>query len=117
MARQLHLSDLTDQHLLLMQRAAVLAPQPVDWIADIAENRISVYEVSGGIIGLRKEPKQVFVEFLAGRDMRPHTKEILQAVRALAKGPVEGFVVSPALVRFYKKLGFSPVGTYVRLEG
>lgn len=118
--KRLFLEDFTDQHLLWLKNALDCSVDITieECFRDIIDGKLMIYEVGGGIIGLRQEPKQIFVELLAGVDMKPHAREILTAVRHAADGqPVEGFVVHPAIVRFYCRLGFKPVGTYMRLEG
>lgn len=118
--RRLFLEDFTDQHLLWLKNALDCSVDvtPEECFRDIIDGKLMLYEVGGGIIGLRREPKAMFIELLAGVDLKPHAREILAAVRDAAGGlPIEGFVVHPALVRFYRRLGFVPTGTYMRLEG
>lgn len=116
--KRLFLADLTDQHLIWLKSvlACSVDTKIEDWLRDILDEKLALYEVPGGIIGLRLG-QQVFVELLAGAHMKEHAQEILATVKDLAKGaPVEGFVVNPAVVRFYERLGFKSYGTYMRLE-
>lgn len=116
--KRLFLPDLTDEHLTLLQRAAILTPDGKtahDWIAEIAEGTLALFEVPGGVIGLKREPKQIFVELLAGKGLDGNG--IKRTVLELANGnPVEGFVVNPAAVRLYQRFGFKPVGTFMRFD-
>jgi hypothetical protein len=117
--KRLFLEDFTDQHLLWLKNAldCSVGITVEECFRDIIDGKLMIYEVGGGIIGLRQEPKQIFVELVAGKDMKPYAKEIVKAVRHAAGGqPVEGFVTHPALARFYRRLGFKPVGTYMRLD-
>lgn len=118
--KRLFLPDLTDEHLILLDRAATISPDgktAKNWLEDIAVGHLALFEVPGGIIGMKREQKHIFVELLAGEGMKEHAAEVLAAVKELANGsPVEGFVVNPAVARFYQRLGFTPVGTYMRLQ-
>lgn len=116
--KRLFLEDLTDEHLTLLHRAAILTPDgktACDWIAEIAEGTLALFEIPGGVIGLKREPKQIFIELLAGKSLDGNG--VRETVLQLANGsPVEGFVVNPAAVRLYKRFGFKPVGMYMRFE-
>jgi hypothetical protein len=118
--KRLFLQDITDEHLTHLHRAAIVSADGKtarDWIKEIADGELALYEVPGGIIGLKKEPKQVFVELLAGNMMAQHRQDILASVKELANGrPVEGFVVNPRAAKVYQRLGFKPVGTFMRLD-
>lgn len=116
--KRLLLQDITDEHLTHLQKVASLVGKDArEWIKEIAEGTLALFEVPGGVIGLKPEGKHIFVELLAGCHMKEHAEEILASVRELAEGrPVEGFVVNPAVARFYRRLGFVPVGTFMRLD-
>jgi hypothetical protein len=116
--KRLFLADLTDQHLTYLQRAAMIGGKEArEWVGEIAEGSLALYEVPGGIIGLKHEPKQIFVELLAGEGMTPYGREIVAAVRDLAGDQgVEAFVVDPRAVRLFRRFGFQPTGTYMRLQ-
>lgn len=115
--KQLSLRDLNDQHLTWLQKAIEFSNgvKMEDWLEDWSAGKLSVFEVPGGIVGLRRTRLGVFVEFLAGRDMRGSAKEILASVREVAGGEVEAFVTRPGLVKFYERLGFKSLGTTMRL--
>jgi hypothetical protein len=117
--RRLFLKDITDEHLTHLHRAAIIAPDgktAKDWIEEIGNGNLALFEVPGGIIGLKIRRGHAWVELLAGKDMKPHAKELVDTVRTLAGDrEIEGFVVNPAVLRVYKSLGFEPVGTFVRL--
>jgi hypothetical protein len=116
--KRLFLKDITDEHLTHMHRAAIVTPDgktAQDWVREIAEGDLALFEIPNGIIGLKFQRKQVFIELFAGKRLVP--SEVLAAVRELAKGKaVEGFVVDPKAVKVYERYGFKPVGTYMRLE-
>lgn len=115
--KRLFLSDLTDQHLTWLQKAIDFSNgvKMEDWLKDWSDETLAVFEVTNGIVGLRRTHLGVFVEFLAGSDMRGSARDILAAVKETAGGEVEAFVTRPGLVRFYERLGFKSLGTTMRL--
>jgi hypothetical protein len=116
--KRLFLQDLTDQHLIWLRNAAIVGEKEVaEWIEEIADGSMALFEVPGGIIGFKQEPKQLFVELLAGNMMAKHRFAILDAIKELARGqPVEGFVVNPRVVKLYERMGFRQTGTFMRLD-
>lgn len=117
--KRLSLADLTDKHLQWLQSVLVCAPDVElrTWLQDIADGKLKVYDVGEGIIGLYAFDGWVHVEFLAGKDMLKSRERIWEAVRDLAGGkPLSCVVVNSAVARFYKRLGFKPVGTLMRYE-
>lgn len=117
--RRLLLEDLNDQHLTWLKGALDCAKDVrlQDWLQGIVEGTLKVFEVPGGIVGLRNWRGKAFVEFLAGKDMIPAARDVLEAVKEVADDDsLEGFVVHPGLERFYRRLGFKRLGTYVQLD-
>ena len=115
--KRLFLSELSDQHLTWLQKAIEFSNgvKMEDWLEDWQGGELEVFEVINGIVGLRRTRLGVFVEFLAGSDMRGSARDILAAVKDVAGGEVEAFVTRPGLVRFYERLGFKSLGTTMRL--
>lgn len=115
--KRLSLEELTDQHLTWLQKAIEFSngTKMEEWLEDWQSGKLAVFEVTNGIVGLRSTRLGIFVEFLAGSDMRGSAHSILAAIREEAGAPVEAFVTRPGLVRFYERLGFKSLGTTMRL--
>jgi hypothetical protein len=116
--RRLSVHDFEDKHLTWLNNVLALAQDATlkDWLQDIVDGKLCVYELDGGIIGLYLHRGYVWVEFFAGSNLYEARHEILQAVKDLAGKPVEGLVVNAALARCLKQLGFKAQGTFMRLE-
>lgn len=86
------------------------------WVGDIIQGTLELYVLPGGILGVRgREP--LFVEFLAGKGLN---RSVFKAILSLApdpgSGPVEAFFINPRLAKVCEKLGWKPVGTYMRFD-
>jgi hypothetical protein len=118
--KRLFLDTLSDSHLTLLLRAVQYSHDVTieGWLQDLSQGMLAIFELADGkgLIGFRRFPDHIFVEFLVGRDLRPLTAEILEFVRAQAQGKkIEALVTRPGLVKYYSMLGFKPFGTWMRL--
>lgn len=116
--QRLFLEDLTDQHLRWLQSVLKYSPwvSSGEWLQEILDGTLKVYDVGSGIIGARLG-NQVEIVFIAGEGLAKRRDEMAAIVREIAEGkPVEGFFVHAGMVRLAAQAGFKPVGAYMRLD-
>jgi hypothetical protein len=65
--RRLSVHDFEDKHLTWLNNVLALAQDATlkDWLQDIVDGKLCVYELDGGIIGLYLHRNYVWVEFFA----------------------------------------------------
>ena len=117
---RLFLAQIEEQHLLLLNKAVAYSVDASveQWLRWVANGAMGLFDLYGkGLMGLRPLPQLMCVEFLVGKDLRPHARGILDFVKGEAEGhPVETFVTRRGLVRFYEGLGFRPLATWMRCD-
>lgn len=117
--KRIFLQDLTDRHLLLILDALQYSPwdSAEDYMQQIAEGKMELYEIGEGLVAFRLGEKQAEVVFVVGPGLIERKEEVVAAAREFARGlPVEAFLVHAGMVRLASKMGFKPVGAYMRLD-
>lgn len=118
--KRLFLEDLSDQHLRLLADALEWERPGtgVRWLADAAAGLLAVFELEGGLVGLRDCQTHVYVEFVVGQGLVAKLAENWAAVKDLAEGrPLEICAGRPGATRIYERLGFKTVCTFMRYDG
>jgi hypothetical protein len=114
--KRLGLDELTDEHLRLIKDAEGYGEtQAEDWIMMAGQGQMEIWEhPEGGIIGLRKDEKRLYIDFLAGKKLV--NSGLREWLRERADGlPIEGCVMNPRLIPLYARLGARVIGTYMRI--
>lgn len=118
--KRLFLQDLTDWHLTLMLKGVRWSngASVEEWLASLQDGTLAIFQLEEhGIIGLRRQPTCIFVEFLSGTGLRPYTQEIVDWLKTTADGRcIEAMVTRPGLVKYYTALGFRPLSTWMRFD-
>lgn len=115
--QRLSLEDLNDRHLYQLLHAAHYSvdAHAGDWVSDIAEGKVQVFEEEGILLGLRDLGEKVFVEFLVGRKAAKDPVGVTGKILELAGGrPVEAATKRPSVMRLMLKVGFQPTTVYMR---
>lgn len=118
--KRLFLADLADEHLRLLQDALEWERPGTSerWLQDIDSGLLAVFELQGGLIGLRDLGETVHVEFLVGRGLMEGLEENWAEVRSLTGGrPLEICAGRPGAVKVYERLGFKTLCTFMRFDG
>lgn len=118
--KRLFLEDLSDQHLRLLANALEWERPDTGarWLADTAAGLLAVFELEGGLIGLRDCQDHVHVEFLVGDGLLAKIAENWAAVQELAEErPIEVCAGRTGAVKVYERLGFRTICTFMRYDG
>lgn len=117
--RQLSFKDITDHHLRLMlegQEYSVDAT-PSDWINEIAQGRIELWESEDWLLGIRRLPDCLFLEFIFGSGLKSDPEGFMRYARTLARGkPIELATKRMGMVRLASRNGFELSRVYMRAE-
>lgn len=113
--RRLFLPDLGESHLRLLQRAVECSMDAdvEQWLHDMRDGNLMLWEWPQGLLGLRDTGEKLFVEFLVGRGF--DLRKMVAWAKATWPGPITLFTRSPAHVRLFRRAGFEPVATFMRL--
>jgi hypothetical protein len=123
--RRLFPSDLSDEHLTMLNRAVHLAPDATieRWLEWIVGGMMALYEFTGGpigIVGLVRRPDCIWVELATGQGLAAISKDMVRLLRTVPEVgdlPLMMLVSDPRLERLYARRGAKRLGTLMRYEG
>lgn len=116
---RLFLHDLTDAHLTQLMDVIGFAVDTTleNWLGDIREGDVEVYDLGDGIIGLRPGDKKLVVEFISGDGLVKRGPEIVAWLRERAwNRDVEMWTPRGGMVKVAEACGFRPLATWMRLS-
>jgi hypothetical protein len=120
--RRLFPQELSDKHLTMLNHAVSLTPDATmdKWLRWLVDDKLRLYAVGEGLVGLMRMPEAVWVELAVGPGLAKRSKSMVETLRQLPEVgdlPLMMLVSDPRLERLYAKRGAIRLGVLMRYEG